>query len=168
MATLAEIARQAGVSTMTASLVLNKRVIGSRVSNDCAARERRIAAQLGYSPNYHARSMKPGRADAFAIAVDVSPTKQPDGNLNEAGSSCRSPISPGSSGHSSQDAREHGMLATIIGPLGKDRAPDRAYAGIKQRRFDGMVVLGSSVNPQETSFMTPRSRSALVVSIHYY
>ena len=62
-------------------------------------------------------------ADALAIAV-VSPTKQPDGNLNEQ---LILPIPYFSSiiGAFEQDAREHGMLATIIGPLGKDRAPDR-------------------------------------------
>jgi LacI family transcriptional regulator len=165
MATLAEIARHAGVSTMTASLVLNKRIIGSRVSSDCAARVRGIAEQLGYSPNYHARSMKRGRADALAIAVDVSPTHGPGANLNNQ-LILPVPYFSRIIGAFEQDAREHGMLATIIGPLGKDRAPDRAYAGIKQRRFDGMVILGSSVNPLETSFMTTLSE-APVVSIHY-
>jgi LacI family transcriptional regulator len=165
MATLAEIARRAGVSTMTASLVLNKRVIGSRVSNDCAARVRGIAEQLGYSPNYHARSMKRGRADALAIAVDVSPTHGPGANLNNQ-LILPVPYFSRIIGAFEQDAREHGMLATIIGPLGKDRAPDRAYAGIKQRRFDGMVVLGSTVDPLKTSFMTTPPESP-VVSIHY-
>jgi LacI family transcriptional regulator len=165
MATLAEIAKKAGVSTMTASLVLNKQVIGSRVSSDCAARVRGIAEELGYSPNYHARSMKRGRADALAIAVDISPTKGPPDNSDNQ-LILPVPYFSRIIGAFEQDAREHGMLAAIVGPIGQDRAPDRAYAGISQRRFDGMVVLALSVNPDLTSFMSG-SPAAPVVSVHW-
>src|SRR5688572_28233440 len=71
MASLSDVAKAAGVSLTTASLVLNRPKQPNRVSNACALKVRQIAEQLGYIPNYHARSMKLGKADTIAVALDV-------------------------------------------------------------------------------------------------
>ena len=55
MATLKDIAREAGVSMMTVSRALNGD--GSRVSGPTAARIRSIAEEMGYIPNSSARSL---------------------------------------------------------------------------------------------------------------
>lgn len=54
--TLRHVAESAGVSTTTASLVLNRRT-GTRISEDTAERVRRCAATLGYRPNLVAHGL---------------------------------------------------------------------------------------------------------------
>ena len=71
MASLSDVAKAAGVSLTTASLVLNRPKQPNRVSAACAAHVKGIAEQLGYIPNYHARSMKLGKAETIAVALDV-------------------------------------------------------------------------------------------------
>src|SRR4051812_24957356 len=71
MASLSDVARAAGVSLTTASMVLNRPKQPNRVSSACAQRVRSVADELGYIPNYHARSMKLGRAETIAVAMDV-------------------------------------------------------------------------------------------------
>src|SRR2546421_524524 len=71
MASLSDVAKVAGVSLTTASLVLNRPKQPNRVSEACAQRVREAAKKVGYIPNYHARSMKLGRAETIAVAMDV-------------------------------------------------------------------------------------------------
>ena len=56
--TNADVARRAGVSTMTVSRVVND---NGRVSEATRQRVRRAIAELGYQPNQLARSLTQGR-----------------------------------------------------------------------------------------------------------
>jgi LacI family transcriptional regulator len=72
VASLAEIARLAGVSHMTVSRVLSGRQKGVRSdANDRADDIRRIAAELGYRPTHAARSLRSGRTGIVALLGGV-------------------------------------------------------------------------------------------------
>lgn len=68
--TLADVAREAGVSLATASFVLSGRG-GSRSAGSAAtkAKVREAAEQLGYVPNRHAQAMRTGRGGGVVLAL---------------------------------------------------------------------------------------------------
>ena len=134
MPSLTEVAKQAGVSLATASMVLNPGKQHCRVSEACAQRVRNAAEQLGYVANYHAQSMKLGRAGVIAVALDLgSPGKS---RHSELGSTYFGTIL----GAIELYTRNLGYHMTIVGPDETLRAPERGLLGLKQRRFDGLIV----------------------------
>jgi LacI family transcriptional regulator, galactose operon repressor len=163
MASLTQIAQKAGVSVTAASLVLNKKDHGTRVSEDCAQRIRVIAKELGYVPNYHASSIKKGRSETVAIAMDL-------GVADEAGSSIvgthpelQTPYFGLIVGGIEEVMRRRGYLMTLVGPDTRNRAPDRALIGVRQRRFDGMIVLGSLVHVDTSTVLQQAPEQPIVV-----
>ena len=68
--TLADVAREAGVSLATASFVLSGRG-GSRSAGSAAtkAKVRAAAEELGYVPNRHAQAMRTGRGGGVVLAL---------------------------------------------------------------------------------------------------
>jgi DNA-binding LacI/PurR family transcriptional regulator len=64
-----DVAREAGVSTATVSLVLNDRT-GSRVSAATSQRVRDVAAALGYSPNLVARNLRSQTSQTVGFVSD--------------------------------------------------------------------------------------------------
>jgi LacI family transcriptional regulator len=160
VSSLTDVAKLAGVSLTTASMVLNKGKQENRVSEACAERVRGAAKQLGYIPNYHARSMKLGRAEVIAVALDVG--HFPDGNRATRPELALAYFSQ-IIGAVELYARNLGYLMTIVGPDDKRRAPDRAYLGLRQRRFDGIVVPGTLVQTNLTSFMNDAPEAPIVV-----
>ena len=67
MVTLKDIAREAGVSVMTVSNVVNGNL--SKVSKENAQRIREIIERRGYVPNASARSLAKNRANIIAIIL---------------------------------------------------------------------------------------------------
>lgn len=63
-----DVARAAGVSQATVSLVMTGKAAG-RISDDQHARVLKIARELGYQPNASARSLRLGRAHAITLIV---------------------------------------------------------------------------------------------------
>ncbi len=63
--TVARVAEHAGVSVASVSRVLN----GLPASESVRERVLAAAAELGYRPNAHARSLKVGRTEQLAFAV---------------------------------------------------------------------------------------------------
>lgn len=159
MASLTDVARVAGVSLTTASMVLNKGKQHNRVSAACAARVQEVARQLGYVPNYHARSMKLGKAEVLAVAMDA-------GHEDERARielELNNPYFGFMLGGIEQQTRSLGYLMTLVGPGARVRAPDRALLGIRQRRFDGMIVPGALVQTQLTQFLDEPVELPIVV-----
>ena len=68
-ATLADVARLAGLSTTTVSMVLNNRP-NTRLSADTAARVRAAAAELNYRPNPAARGLRLGKTRTVGFISD--------------------------------------------------------------------------------------------------
>jgi DNA-binding LacI/PurR family transcriptional regulator len=161
MASLSDVAKAAGVSLTTASLVLNRPKQPNRVSAACASRVKQIADQLGYIPNYHARSMKLGKAETIAVALDVGGD----------GGSCTvaelaDPYFSQLLGGIELFLRNVGYEMTIVVADHLNRAPDRAMNGILQRRFDGMIVMGVCVDPDRSKVLHS-SPDAPIVAIEY-
>jgi DNA-binding LacI/PurR family transcriptional regulator len=68
MATMADVARLAGVSITTVSHALNDK---GRIPEQTRRRIREVASRLGYQPNAMARSLAGGRAGVIALAFSL-------------------------------------------------------------------------------------------------
>jgi LacI family transcriptional regulator len=79
-ATLADVARRAGLSKTTASMVLNGRE-GTRLSAEAHQRVFAAAEELGYRPNVAARSLRTRKTDTIAFVSDVVATTRFAGDL---------------------------------------------------------------------------------------
>ena len=66
--TSVDVAREAGVSQATVSLVMSGKAAG-RISEATAASVRRCAKELGYRPNVAARALRSGTASAVGLVV---------------------------------------------------------------------------------------------------
>jgi LacI family transcriptional regulator len=163
MASLSDVAKAAGVSLTTASLVLNRPKQPNRVSEGCSERVRAVAKRLGYVPNYHARSMKLRRAETVAVAIDVE---------NFAGEVRASELADAYFNHLIGGVEMHlrqvgYQMALVVGPDGYLSASERALQGISQRRFDGMIVLAVTIDPAKEHVLTKLPPDASVVAIEY-
>jgi LacI family transcriptional regulator len=69
MATLADVAREAGVSAVAVSVVLNGAKTATRTSAETRARVLDAAERLRYRPNASARALVHGRANAIGIVA---------------------------------------------------------------------------------------------------
>ncbi len=68
--TLSDVARRAGVSTTTASYILNGRSAQMRISADTEQRVREAVAELGYRPNQSARSLRTASTATIGVISD--------------------------------------------------------------------------------------------------
>ena len=75
MVTLKDIARQAGVSIMTVSRVMNDQQ--GKVSPQTAEKVRRIAEEMGYIPNSSARSLAARSSKIIAVILRDEPAVNP-------------------------------------------------------------------------------------------
>ena len=69
MATLADVAKRAGVSTSTASRVLNGRGKSHRIAESTEAAIRKAAEELAYRPNALARALQAGRNETIGYLL---------------------------------------------------------------------------------------------------
>ncbi len=69
--TLQDVAREAGVSAMTVSAVLNGARSGTRVSAATRVRIEEAAARLAYRPNAAARGLSKRRMDTLGVAAAI-------------------------------------------------------------------------------------------------
>ncbi len=131
MARLRDVADLAGVSPGTASKVLNGRQGQQHFSPECEARIRRAARRLGYRPNYLARNLASGRAEAVGLLVQPGTTG--------TGSFWGQVVS----GLSDSLAGTGRHLVTIAGRSGEEQV-DRAALFLEEGRVDGLALLSVS------------------------
>ncbi|MEK8107082.1 LacI family DNA-binding transcriptional regulator [Micromonospora sp. M12] len=79
-ATLADVARKAGLSKTAASMVLNGRE-GTRLSAEAHQRVFAAAEELGYRPNLAARSLRTRKTATIAFVSDIVATTRFAGDL---------------------------------------------------------------------------------------
>ena len=73
--TLTQVAKKAGYSASTVSLVLNNRP-GTRIPEETAKHIRRVARSLGYKPDVAASGLRTGRSEAIGfISNEVTVTR---------------------------------------------------------------------------------------------
>ena len=68
MSTIKDIAREAGVSIATVSIVLNGKGPERKISVETQKRIHHIAQQLNYVPNQSAKKLRSAQKDSYAIA----------------------------------------------------------------------------------------------------
>lgn len=136
--TLTDVAKAAGVSVATASMVLNPGAKTNKVSVERTALVREAAARLGYVANYHARAMQVGRAETIGLALDFGSAGQAPSDETPMGGEYFHHLTVGI------EAQTHfvGYNLALIGPGHQERAVDRGIRQILQRRLDALVVPG--------------------------
>ena len=121
--TLKDVAEAAGVSSATASLVLNGRSIG-RVSADIATRVEDAAARLNYRPNLIARSLRTQVSKTIGIiSNDVATTPFAGAMLSGA----------------QEVAWRNGWLLLLVNSNGEDAMEEAAIRSLVQRNVDGFI-----------------------------
>ncbi len=133
--TLSDVAKAAGVSIATASMVLNPTERTAKVSDERTARVKAAAEQLGYVANYHARAMHLGRAETLGFALDYGVAGQKTDD---------EPMGVGYFHHLTMgiETETHyvGYNLALIGPGIEERAVDRGVRQLQQRRLDALIV----------------------------
>jgi LacI family transcriptional regulator len=133
--TLSDVAKAAGVSIATASMVLNPTERTGKVSVERTARVKAAAAQLGYVANFHARAMHLGRAETIGFALDYG----------EAGREVDDdPMDVGYFHHLTMgiEQKTHfvGNNLALIGPGLQERAVERGVRQLQERRLDALII----------------------------
>jgi len=139
---LAQVAELAGVSIATASLVLNPSNRKYKVGEGRRRKVLDAARQPGYASNYHARSMKSGRAEAIGVALDHL-SRAADRRFGELGSSYFGALL----GAIELTARRMGHALVILGPEAGVSAPDRGVQAVRERQLDGLILPGVWTTP---------------------
>jgi LacI family transcriptional regulator len=122
-ATLADVARLAGLSKTTASMVLNGRE-GTRLSADAHRRIFAAAAELGYRPNVAARSLRTQKSSTLAFISDIVATTR------FAGDMIRGALDA---------AREHDHVLLIAETQGDESFEQHAIEAMLDRQVDGVI-----------------------------
>jgi LacI family transcriptional regulator len=122
-ATLADVARLAGLSKTAASMVLNGRE-GTRLSAEAQRRVFAAAAKLGYRPNVAARSLRTQKTATLAFVSDIVATTR------FAGDMIRGALDA---------AREHDHVLLIAETQGDEAFERHAIDAMLDRQVDGII-----------------------------
>ncbi|MFZ8843515.1 LacI family DNA-binding transcriptional regulator [Thermoflexus sp.] len=134
--TAEDVARLAGVSRTTVSLVLNG-VVGVRIPEETRRRVREAAARLGYRPHAAARHLVRGRAEVIALVLRQTPDQVfADAFLPEVLRGL------------SRVLRKAGFHLLIF-PLSPDHPPEETVALLQERRVDGLILSGPRFEDRE-------------------
>lgn len=118
-----DVAREAGVSPATVSLVLNDRA-ATRIPASTQDRVRRAASDIGYSPNSVARSLRTRTTRTIGLISDQIATTPYAVRMIEA-------VQDG--------ARAHGHLVFLVS-TGAERSLEReAVAALRDQQVDGLI-----------------------------
>jgi len=159
MANLGTVAQEAGVSITTASRVLNGSRYAQRISEPCAQRVREAAKRLGYTANYHARSIKLGRAETIGLALELGAPDQKWQPKVLIGNTYYQAIIAGI------EAATHAVSynLSLIGPRASESAIERGVVGIKERRLDGLLIVGIALGSGQNAVLLEAPDLPIVV-----
>ena len=118
-----EVARLAGVTTATVSLVLNDRA-AERIPASTQKRVRRAALESGYAPNRLARSLRTRRTHTIGLISDRIATTPYAVRMVEA---------------AQETARRHGHLLFLVSTGGDRELEQEAVAALLDQQVDGLV-----------------------------
>ena len=121
--TMTDVARLAGVSQATVSLVLNK-TGGKRVSKATQDRVMSAVEQLGYRVNSAAKTLREGRSQLIGFLSDRVATSPFAGQIIEG---------------AQQRASEEGALLLIVNTGGDAAVEEQAIESLLARQVDGIV-----------------------------
>jgi len=138
--TLAQVAKESGVSISTVSRLLNPTHPGGKIGKRSAQRVRDAAMRLGYVPNYHAQVMKKGSSGVVGVVLDLAREVDTDPEATALGM----PYFGTMVGAIERRTRELGVDMAIVATTDQARAVERGLLGVKQRKYDGLLVWTSS------------------------
>ena len=122
--TLAQVAKRSGYSPTTVSLVLADRP-GTRIAEATAEKIRATAAEMGYSADPRARSLRTGRSETLGFVSDeVTITRYASAMIAGA----------------VNQAQADGRVVLISESAGHTESRDEALADLLNRRVDGLLV----------------------------
>ncbi|MDR1745618.1 MAG: LacI family transcriptional regulator [Planctomycetota bacterium] len=125
MPSIKDVAKLAGVSPMTASRVINE---SGQVSMKMKLRVMRAVKQLGYRPNFNARSLRVQKSRLFGLIL-------PD---------IENPLFASLAKHVEVAANNHGYNV-MVGTTWEDRHKEREYLELMiSRQIEGMIISPSS------------------------
>ena len=133
IATLAHIARKAGVSKATVSVVLNDRLSPVRISEKTRRTVLAVAAELDYRPNVLARGLAGGRTHTLGVVSTLASFSQYLAIGREL----------------SKRARQRGYATSFADTLGDPDLTGQILDDLAHRRTDGVVLelrIGDPVN----------------------
>jgi LacI family transcriptional regulator len=137
MTTLSHIAREAGVTEMTVSNVLNGKNKENRPSSAKRASEiRTIAARLGYRPNAAARAVASGRFGAYGLLISSDPLR---GNIFTG------------TWRGLFNALDEQGLRLVVGDVDATRFAEKDYLPrlVREWSVDGLIVSHTSDIPED-------------------
>jgi DNA-binding LacI/PurR family transcriptional regulator len=143
-ATSTDVARRAGVSQSTVSLVLSGKDEG-RVTPETAERVRQAARELDYEPNAVALNLKRGRADVVALVVPTVTQPYFASVLVEA----------------EKEARQAGCDVILFDSGSDDDWTGRLTRMVRSRQLDGAIVWAPT--EEETQALEAISPSLVLV-----
>lgn len=123
--TLADVARAAGVSRTTASLVLSGRGDELRISASSQQRVRQIAGELGYRPNVVSAGLRSGSSKTLAFISDTVATSQLAGDMIKGALA---------------NAHRNGYMLFIGETEGDFAEEERLIEAMLDRQVDGFVI----------------------------
>jgi LacI family transcriptional regulator len=162
MVTLTDVAKAAGVSVATASMVLNPGKGAGKVGPERSERVRVAAARLGYFGNYHARAMQVGRAETIGLALDFGAVGAEPSLEHPMGGEYFHHLTMGVESYT----HYVGFNLALIGPSREERGVGRGVRQIMQRRLDGLVVPGVLVRDERGKALSEGRQLPLVVVEH--
>ena len=145
-ATQADVAREAGLSVTTVSLVLNGRR-NTRISEEAAERVREAAQRLDYSPDPTARSLRTGRTRSLAFVSDsVTVTRYASAMIRGA-----------------LDAAEERGYTVLMAEVGeRPERLEKVVASMLERRVDGLLFGFMSARKVDLPALPRGKRTVLV------
>jgi len=124
--TLSDVAARAGVSTTTASYILNGRSAQMRIAPDTERRVRQAVADLGYRPNISARNLRTSTTETIGVISDFVASGQYASQMLTGASAA---------------ARASGHLLVIGESEGDPDVERRLIEEMLDRRVDGIVYV---------------------------
>lgn len=124
MIKMKDVAARAGVSVSAVSLVLNGRSKG-RINTELAAKIRRTAEDLGYSPNQLARSLRTRQTRTIGLVADQVASVPFAGQMIAG---------------AQHAAHRMGYLVVLIDTAGQDEDQVPATRALLQRDIDGLIL----------------------------
>lgn len=149
--TLQAVARKAGVSHSTVSLILNGRGKELRISDETCKKVIAVAKELNYEANYFARSLKGKSTHTLAILWFFSGPHSEDGVIRRV----------------TEQALKHGYIAHFFDSLSDSKTIIRILQELSRRSVDGVILRTSNrdfVESEEVKRLLANFRAAVIVA----
>ena len=163
MVTIRDVARKAGVSRSTVSLVLNNNPL---VKDETRRHVLEVIKELNYVPNNNARGLSSKTNNSLGLVVFVDKTRSPDQfsyDFNQSTGMCSYSISNGIMlGLAETD---YGVITERFCSVDE---PDELPRVVKNRRVDGVFLVGNPYSPKLMKKMQETGIPMVIAGVDSY